>query len=155
MTIVEPPLQLVVDASVLVGQLLRVSGRRRLAHSGLQLVLPEYTWGETRHELLKRIGQITEKGNLTVAEAQALTSRCLEAVEENVVIVPEATYAPLEFEARWRIARDPRDWSTVALALALQADIWTEDNDFLGCGVATWTTATLTQLLDLLSADNP
>ncbi len=30
-----------------------------------------------------------------------------------------------------------------ALALAIEAAIWTSDNDFLGCGVATWTTDTL------------
>ena len=30
-----------------------------------------------------------------------------------------------------------------ALALAIEAAIWTLDNDFLGCGVATWTTDTL------------
>ena len=30
-----------------------------------------------------------------------------------------------------------------ALALALEAAIWTSDNDFFGCGIATWTTDTL------------
>ena len=35
------------------------------------------------------------------------------------------------------------DWHTVALALMLNADIWTQDKDFLGCGVATWITETL------------
>lgn len=46
-------------------------------------------------------------------------------------------------EALRRIPRDPNDWSTVALALATGSDIWTLDHDFLGCGIATWTTETL------------
>ena len=49
-------------------------------------------------------------------------------------------YAALEDEARRRILRDPDDWHTVALALRLGAAIWTQDGDFLGCGVPTWTT---------------
>ena len=52
-------------------------------------------------------------------------------------------YAALEDEARARSLRDPRDWPVVASALALTAGIWTNDNDFLGTGVATWTTDTL------------
>ena len=45
-----------------------------------------------------------------------------------------------ESEARERLGkRDPDDWPLVASALALQCPIWTEDTDFFGCGVATWT----------------
>ena len=37
--------------------------------------------------------------------------------------------------------RDPDDWPVLASALALGCrPIWTEDTDFFGCGVATWTT---------------
>lgn len=36
--------------------------------------------------------------------------------------------------------RDPMDWPVVAAALALDCPIWTEDKDFFGTGVATWTT---------------
>lgn len=49
----------------------------------------------------------------------------------------------LEDEALARSVRDPNDWPAVACALALTAGIWTNDNDFLGTGVATWTTETL------------
>lgn len=56
-------------------------------------------------------------------------------------------YDGLEDEALSRLPRDAEDWQVVALALALGADILTEDKDFFGCGVATWTTETLiTQL---------
>ncbi|MDJ0690039.1 MAG: PIN domain-containing protein [Xenococcaceae cyanobacterium MO_188.B32] len=63
--------------------------------------------------------------------------------EAKVFVVPHEVYAAYETIARNRIPRDPNDWFTVALALTLEAAIWTSDNDFLGCGVATWTTDTL------------
>ena len=44
-------------------------------------------------------------------------------------------------DARERIdRRDEDDWPVLASALALSCPIWTEDTDFFGCGVATWTT---------------
>ncbi len=36
--------------------------------------------------------------------------------------------------------RDPDDWPVVAVALLLDLPIWTEDQDFFGSGIATWTT---------------
>ena len=44
--------------------------------------------------------------------------------------------------------RDPADWPALALALQLECAIWTEDQDFFGTGVATWTTATVQRYLD-------
>jgi predicted nucleic acid-binding protein len=41
-----------------------------------------------------------------------------------------------EFEAE---AQDPEDWPMLAAVLALGCPIWTEDTDFFGCGIATWT----------------
>jgi len=37
-------------------------------------------------------------------------------------------------------SRDPDDWPILATALALEFPIWTEDQDFFGAGVPTWTT---------------
>ena len=49
-------------------------------------------------------------------------------------------YGEYEAEARERLgSRDPDDWPILATALALGCPIWTEDTDFFGCGVATWT----------------
>lgn len=63
-------------------------------------------------------------------------------------IIPSPVYRRYEEEARVRIAaRDERDWPTVAVALTANADIWTRDKDFLGCGVATWNTETLAAYL--------
>ncbi len=58
-----------------------------------------------------------------------------------VQTVEAETYASFETVARERIEkRDEDDWPVLAVALALGCPIWTEDTDFFGCGVATWTT---------------
>jgi predicted nucleic acid-binding protein len=58
-----------------------------------------------------------------------------------VQTVQADTYGPFEGVARRRIERrDEDDWPVLASAPALGCPIWTEDADFFGCGVATWTT---------------
>jgi len=37
-------------------------------------------------------------------------------------------------------SRDPDDWPVLATALALDCPIWTQDADFFGVGVTTWST---------------
>ena len=39
--------------------------------------------------------------------------------------------------------RDPDDWPVLACALTVGCAIWTEDRDFFGTGVATWTSASV------------
>lgn len=140
-------MRLVVDTSVLVGELLRVSGRARLGDERLELFLPEQRWGETRVEFPRRISAFVRRRGLEPSVGDELSGACLAAVEANVVILDEGIYAALEEEARERCSRDPRDWPVIASALALSAGIWTNDNDFLGTGVATWTTDTLQRWL--------
>lgn len=55
-------------------------------------------------------------------------------------------YGEFEAKARQRI-RDVRDWPVLATALVLHCPVWTEDQDFFGSGVATWTTSTVTMYL--------
>lgn len=57
--------------------------------------------------------------------------------------VPREIYALFEIEARARLrGRDQDDWPVLASALALACDLWTEDTDFFGVGVAVWNTET-------------
>jgi len=68
----------------------------------------------------------------------------LDALLTTVQVVEIGSLADVEHEARHRIElRDPDDWPVVALAMATSAPIWTEDTDFFGTGVATWTTQTV------------
>lgn len=136
-------MRLVVDTSVLVGELLRASGRERLGDDRLQLFMPERMWGETSVEIPRRVRAFVRRRSLDPAVGDLLTARCIEAVESNVVVLEEAVYSAIEEESRARSLRDPDDWPVVASALALAASIWTNDNDFLGTGVPTWTTETL------------
>ena len=126
-------MRLVVDTSVLVGELLRAAGRTRLGDKRIELFLPEQMWGETQVELPRRIAAFIRRRSLEPALGTELAAACLAAIEANIVILDESIYAALEDEARERSLRDPHDWPVVATALALSAAIWTNDNDFLGC----------------------
>jgi predicted nucleic acid-binding protein len=141
-------MRLVADTSVLVGELLRARGRDRLGDDRLELFLPERMWSETQVELPRRIDRFVRRRKLDPEVGRDLTALCLRAIDANVVVLDEAVYAALEDEARARSLRDPNDWPVVASALALAAGVWTNDNDFLGTGVPTWTTETLQAWLD-------
>jgi len=72
----------------------------------------------------------------------------LDALENLVQTVEVETYAPFARAAGQRIAaRDEDDWPVLVTTLALGCPIWTEDTDFFGCGVATWTTDRVEQYL--------
>jgi predicted nucleic acid-binding protein len=74
--------------------------------------------------------------------------RWLDYLELVIETVEEADYSVHEATARSRIAsRDVTDWPIVATALLLDCPIWTEDRDFFGSGVATWTTQNVDQYL--------
>jgi len=65
----------------------------------------------------------------------------LQEVSRIVVSVDRSLYEDYEKLARERIERrDPDDWPVVAVALMLDIPVWTEDQDFFGCGIPTWTT---------------
>lgn len=139
---------LVVDTSVLVADLLRVRGRERLSDNRLDLCLPEHMLGEVHVELPRRIGAVAASAGLEAVERDDLLVLCLDAVNNNLAVVAAEVYSPFEEEAVARSQRDPADWPVVACALALSAAVWTNDNDFLGTGVPTWTTSTLQTWLD-------
>lgn len=65
----------------------------------------------------------------------------LDQIARVVERVDRSLYEEYEGTARGRVdLRDPDDWPVVAVALLLDLPIWTEDQDFFGSGVATWTT---------------
>jgi predicted nucleic acid-binding protein len=65
----------------------------------------------------------------------------LDQVSRIVEPVDRTLYEDFEKTARDRVARrDPDDWPVVAVAMLLDLPIWTEDQDFFGTGMATWTT---------------
>ena len=65
----------------------------------------------------------------------------LEAIGQIVESVDRSLYESHELRARERVSpRDPEDWPIAAVALLLGLAIWTEDQDFFGTGLASWTT---------------
>jgi len=64
----------------------------------------------------------------------------LDQIGRVVEQVDRSLYEAYQNAAQGRIGlRDPDDWPVVATALLLDLPIWTEDQDFFGSGVATWT----------------
>ncbi len=122
---------LILDANVLVSAAL---GRSRpliesTAARGLELLVTVAQRREAAKVLL-RLGGSPASVEMSLAFARRTIG----------VIEPEA-YDLLESAARARLGeRGQSDWPVLAAALALGADIWSNDRDFFGVGVAVWTT---------------
>jgi len=129
---------LVIDANILIRAVLGQRVRRILETyaDSISFFLPETAYAEAEEHLailvVKRGGD----------PAKALVA--LKAMAALATMVDADLYGDFEAEARRRLgARDPEDWPILAAALALGCPIWTEDTDFFGCGVATWTSGSI------------
>lgn len=126
---------LVLDANILIRAALgsRVLGLLRKYTGQVEFMVPDVAFQEAREHL----PGILEARRTPVAPAM----ETLDLLMGLVQTVEAETYASFEPVARERIEkRDEDDWPVLAAALALGCPIWTEDTDFFGCGVATWTT---------------
>ena len=132
----------VVDAGVLVAELLRRRGRQLFARPELHYLVAEDQWDEARHELGKGVAVIVGQGRMTDVQGEQLLGVVRAFVEGDAIeVVARRFYEHMEATARRRVPRDPADWAPVALAL--DVGILTGDHDFLGCGCPTWTVETL------------
>jgi predicted nucleic acid-binding protein len=139
---------LVVDTSILVGELLRGAGRRRLGDERLDLFTPEQMRDELSTELPRRLATFAHSHRLSRARADELLIAASDAVDTNVGVLDESVYRALEDEATWRCVRDTLDWPLVACALSLETGVWTNGQDLFGTGVATWVSQTVQGWLD-------
>jgi predicted nucleic acid-binding protein len=129
--------RIVLDANILLRGVFGVRVRDLLTSYVETVVF--YTPEICVEEALKYIPPIAQRKRLDpdVSEAnlRQLLQSCLNVVECSL-------YKEIELRARARIApRDADDWPVVATALLLNAPIWTEDQDFFGTGIATWTSS--------------
>ncbi|MBY0506458.1 MAG: hypothetical protein K2X03_21245 [Bryobacteraceae bacterium] len=126
---------LMLDANILIRAVLgsRVPGLLRKYAGQVEFMAPDVAFEEAREHL---------PGILAARKIPAVPGmETLDLVARLVQTVEAETYAVFEAIARERIdKRDEDDWPVLAAALALGCPIWTEDTDFFGCGVATWTT---------------
>jgi len=134
---------LIIDANILIAELLRQRGRELLRNRQLSIYAADKVLEETNYEIQKRISHMVTTGKLSREAGADLTQAAFQLLETCTINVPQVKYSYLEIEAKERIPRDPDDWHTVALAIHLNTAIWTQDNDFLGCGCPCWTTDTL------------
>ncbi len=129
---------LVLDANILIRAVLDQRVRRilELHADAVTFFVPETAYAEAEEHLA---ALVVKRGG---DPAKALAA--LKAMAALASMVGNDIYGEFEAEARKRLgARDPEDWPILAAALALGCPIWTEDIDFFGCGVATWTSGSI------------
>ncbi|MGI0480742.1 PIN domain-containing protein [Geminocystis sp. CENA526] len=139
---------LVVDANILIGELLRKRGQELIKDSRLTLYISERIIGETNYELSKRINLMIEQNKISYNDGIERLYHARNIIDNLINIVPFNSYQHLENKAKNLIPRYPNDWEIVAIFLLLDIDIWTNDCDFVGCGRGTWTTETLIYILN-------
>jgi predicted nucleic acid-binding protein len=125
---------LVLDANILMRAVLGKHARGLLKTYGelIEFVAPDVAFDEAR----RRLPQVIERRKLQ----EELFMTFFDSLANVVRTVEFEVYSGFEVIARERLARrDEDDWPILAAALALRCPIWTEDTDFFGCGVATWT----------------
>ena len=137
-----PDKALIVDANILVRAVL---GRRVRAviekHAeDVSFYVPEVAFADAE----EHVPTLVVKRGGDPQRALAL----LHALGGLVEVITDEVYGSFETVARERLKlRDPEDWPILAAALALGCPIWTEDTDFFGCGVATWTSGLVASFL--------
>ena len=125
---------LVLDANILIRAVLGARVLHLLAryHDTERFFAPDTAF----HEANEHLPRILERLGVPIAPAM----ETLECVAEVVQTVELDEYQKFESLARQRLARrDEDDGPVLAAAMALRCPIWTEEMDFFGCGVATWT----------------
>lgn len=130
--------RLVVDANILIRAMLGPRARTIILEKADRTAFfaPEVAYDDARRYLP---ALMVKRGHGPDAAAQALD--LLDAFEGVVLAVAEETYAVARLDAEARLqGRDLDDWPILATAMVLDCPIWTEDQDFFGTGVPTWTT---------------
>lgn len=125
---------LVLDANILIRAVLGKRVRELiLAHAQTtQFFAPDVAYADAR----KYLPELLRKRGLEPDAAMDFLGQ-LEAV---VFPLDSELYGRVKADALSRIeARDADDWPVLACALVLGCPVWTEDADFFGTGVATWT----------------
>lgn len=142
------PLTLAVDANILVRNVSNAAGTRFVTDPALSLAITEYTFAEVVRHLTRRMDERVAHNPVALPPERGavLLARAIAVAEQATLRFPLADYAAYEARARYRVL-DPDDWHTVALALALDLPIWTNDAHFWGCGVAVRTDGSLARHL--------
>ena len=125
---------IVLDANILIRAVLGKRVRELIADNAnsVQFFSPDVAYVDAR----KYLPSLLEKRGIDSESAMAV----LNALQNIVRPLELGVYADFKTQALERIAtRDADDWPVLACAMAIGCPVWTEDADFFGTGVATWT----------------
>ena len=124
------------DANILVKAVLGVRVRYLLEAyaSAVEFFIPDFALDEAQRNLVAIAARPGADSRSSQNRLNSFTARMERVTTDDPKIVAEA---------KARMKRHPVDWPVVAAALELDCPIWTDDQDFFGCGVATWSTATV------------
>jgi predicted nucleic acid-binding protein len=126
---------LVLDANIMIRAVLGTRVRNLLIDNAeaIKFFAPDSAYAEAR----KYLPALLQKRGVPMEPAIAVLDLLVGIVEPMEL----ALYEGYKDAALKRIAvRDANDWPVLACAMALDCAVWTEDADFFGAGVATWTT---------------
>jgi predicted nucleic acid-binding protein len=126
---------LVLDANILIRAVLGTRVRNLLIENAgvVKFFAPESAYAEAK----KYLPALLKKRAVAIEPAMDVLDLMAILVEPMELEL----YEHLKETALQRIAiRDADDWPVLACAMALGCAVWTEDSDFFGAGVATWTT---------------
>jgi predicted nucleic acid-binding protein len=127
--------RLVLDANILLRAVFGVRVRSLLEsyEESVTFYTPDVCFNDAR----KYIPAVSAKRRLDSAAGLLVLDRLARLIE----VIDQDLYGQHEPTARERMrSRDIADWPIVATSLLLDCPIWTEDQDFFGSGIATWTT---------------
>ena len=137
--------RLVLDANILLRAVfgVRVRSLLKTYEDSVSFYAPDICFSDAR----KYIPTISEKRRIDPGPGILVLDHLSRLVE----VVERSLYEEYEASARERmISRDEQDWPIVATALLLKSPVWTEDRDFFGSGIATWTSETIALYLRAL-----
>ena len=126
---------IVLDANILIRAVLGRTVRELIFRNAatVNFFAPDVAYADAR----KYLPSLLEKRGVNAAAAL----KVLQSLEPIVQSIDRELYAGLQQQALQRIAkRDADDWPVLACAMSIGCPVWTEDADFFGSGVATWTT---------------
>jgi len=140
---------LVLDANILIRAVLGTRVIHLLADNAERVAF--LTPSSAIDDARKHLAHLIDKHGLDVDVAMATLDEALRLV----IALPDEELEPWRDEAISRIGSvDMDDWPIVAAALEIDCPIWTEDRDFFGTGVATWTTDRVELFFSNTSTEN-
>ena len=125
---------IVLDANILIRAVLgrKVRDLIVLNADSVKFFAPDVAYEDAR----KYLPDILRKRNID----ENIAMLVLDQLETIIRPIDFVMYQSMQQKALQRIAfRDADDWPILACVMMLGCPVWTEDTDFFGTGVATWT----------------